>query len=1022
MIGPNLSEWALSKRSLVFFLMILAVVAGALSFLRLGRSEDPAFTTRTMVVAASWPGATVDEMTRQVTERLERTLQETTNVEHVRSYTTPGVTTIFVELKDSTPPGDVPDSWYQVRKNIGDMRMTLPTGVIGPFFNDDFGDTFGTIYGFTADGFSFRELRDYVEDARSKLLSLPDVSKIEILGAQDELIYVEFSADKLAGLRIDLPSVIAALREQNIVLPSGTVQTDKERIFLRTTGAFGAEQEIAAVNLVLGGRNVRLGDIATVRRAYSDPPQPMFRVNGKPAIGLAVSMRDSGDILALGKNIHAAMDKITAELPRGIEPFLVADQAANVDVAINEFMVSLWQAIGIILAASFVSLGVRPGTVVALAIPLTLAIVFMVMNALNIDLHRISLGALIIALTLLVDDAMTTVDAMVRRLGAGDTSDQAATFAYRTLAAPMLIGTLVTIASFVPIGFAQSSAGEYTFTIFSVVAISLIVSWLVAVVFAPLIGKAILKAPKPGTEDAPPGKVLQIYGGLLRGAIRMRWLTIGLTLGAFVLALLALPLVPRQFFPASDRPELTVDMTLRQNASIKATQVQVERLEAMLAGDEDIDHYSSYVGRGAIRFILTLNAQLANPFFGQFVIVAKDLEARQRLEVKLEKILAEQFPDIIARVSPLELGPPVGWPVQYRVSGPDKEKVRAIALDVANVIGADSRTRLINYDWMEPARQFRIVVNQEEARRLGISTGTLSAMLNAAMTGTTVTQVRDGIYLVNVVARATDDQRATLQTLSSLQVMAPSGRMVPLSQFTRFVEEQEYPLIWRRDRVPTLTVAADVNSGVLPDTVVGALAEPMAKLNAKLPAGYSIETGGLYEESQASSASVFAVVPMMILLMLVIMMVMLVSFRRLAMVVCVLPLGLIGVVLSLLVFNQPLGFVAILGILALIGMIAKNAVILIVQIETDRGEGKSVFQAVVDSATGRLRPMMLTAISTVLGLIPIAPTVFWGPMAFAIMGGLLVATLLTLVFLPVVYVMVFGGGREDSARQVPEPA
>jgi multidrug efflux pump subunit AcrB len=1021
MIGPNLSEWALSKRSLVIFLMILSVFAGASSFLSLGRSEDPAFTFRTMIVGASWPGATVDETMKQVTERLERTLQETDHLDRIRSYTTAGQTTIFVDLKQSTPPEAVADVWYQVRKNIGDMRGTLPAGVQGPGFNDDFGSTFGTIYAFTADGFSFRELRDEVEAVRSRLLQVPDVSKIEVLGAQDEQIFIEFDTEKLAGLRLDMPSIVGALQSQNLILPSGTIQTDSERVFLRVTGAFATEDEIASVNIVAGERIFRVGDVATVRRGFSDPPQPMFRVNGQPAIGLAIAMRDSGDILALGENLRAEMAEITAELPQGIEPVLVADQAQTVDLAINDFMTSLWQAILIILGASFVALGVRPGTVVALAIPLTLAIVFAVMDVANIDLHRISLGALIIALTLLVDDAMTTVDAMVRRLGMGDSKDQAATFAYKTLAAPMLIGTLVTIASFVPIGFAQSSAGEYTFSIFSVVGISLIVSWLVAVIFAPVVGKAILVAPKADAEQKP-NKVLDKYSSLLKGAIKAKWLTVGLTLGAFALAIALSGFVPRQFFPASDRPELTVDLTLRQNASIHATEAQAKRLEEFLNEDPDVDHYSTYVGRGAIRFILTLNVQLANPFFAQFVIVAKDLDARERLHQKLETVLAEEFPEVVARVSPLELGPPVGWPLQYRVTGPDQDEVRRIALDLAQVMGADDRVRHVHYDWMEPARQVRVVVNQDEARRLGISTRSLSSVLNAAMTGTVVTQVRDDIYLVNVIARATNEQRASFETLSSLQVATPGGRMVPLSQFSTFEEEQEFPIVWRRDRVPTLTVRADVRAGVMPDDVVGTLDAPIKELNASLPPRYFIETGGLYEESKTSSDSVFAVVPLMILLMLVIMMVMLVSFRRLAMVVCVLPLGLIGVVLSLLVFNQPLGFVAILGILALIGMIAKNAVILVVQIESDRAEGRSVYDAVLAAATSRLRPMMLTAISTVLGLIPIAPTVFWGPMAFAIMGGLLVATLLTLVFLPVVYVMVFGGERETPPQAAPEAA
>jgi multidrug efflux pump subunit AcrB len=1014
-IGPNLSEWALSKRSLVVFLMILAVVAGTLSFMRLGRGEDPAFTVRTMVVAAAWPGATAEETMKQVTERLERTLQETDFIDRVRSYTIAGQTTIFLDLKQSTPPERVPDIWYQVRKNVGDMSHTLPLGVLGPFFNDDFGDTFGIIYAFTADGFSFRELRDHVEAARSRLLQVPDVSKIEVLGAQDEQIYLEFSTERLAGLRLNLASILATLQAQNLVRPAGTMHGGEERVFLRVTGAFDTERDIEAVNLVAGDRIFRLGDIATVRRGYADPPQPMFRVNGQPAIGLAIAMRDAGDILVLGENVRREMAEIVAGLPVGIEPTLVADQAVTVDLAINDFMTSLWQAIVIILACSFVSLGVRPGAVVALAIPLTMAIVFAVMDVAQIDLHRISLGALIIALGMLVDDAMTTVDAMLRRLGAGDTPDQAATFAYRTLAAPMLIGTLVTIASFVPIGFAKSSAGEYTFSIFSVVAISLIVSWLVAVIFAPLIGKALLKRPKQQQTEAKPGRLLQLYSVFVAGAIRMKWLTIGVTLAAFVAAVYLSSQVSRQFFPSSDRPELTVDLTLRQNASIFATEQEVKRLEAILKTDPDVDHFSSYVGRGAIRFILTLNVQLANPFFGQFVIVAKDLEARERLQVKLEKVLAEQFPGVVSRVSPLELGPPVGWPLQYRVSGPDKDEVRRIALELAQVLGTDSRARHVHYDWMEPARQLRIHVNQDQARQLGVSSQALAGVLNAAVTGTTVTQVRDDIYLVNVVARATDAERASFQSLSALQVPTPAGRMVPLKQFATFEEEQEFPLVWRRNRLPTLTVRADVVPGVLPDTVVGALAPKIAEFSARLPKPYKVETGGLYEESAVSQASVFAVVPLMIVLMLLIMMVMLVSFRRLAMVVAIKPLGLVGVVLSLLLFNRPLGFVAILGILALIGMIAKNAVILIVSIEEERAAGRSVRDAVLGSATNRLRPMMLAAMSTVLGLIPIASTVFWGPMAFAIMGGLLVATLLTLVFLPTLYMAVFGNEKTPPA-------
>ena len=1015
MIGPNLSEWSIKRPQLVIFFMLVAEIAGAIVFFRLGRNEDPAFTFRTMVVSAAWPGATIEETLLQVTERLERTLQETPQVDTLRSYTVAGQTTIFVDLKGSTQARMVPDIWYEVRKRIGDMRHTLPQGVVGPGFNDDFGDTFGIIFGFTADGFTQRELRDHVEAARSRLLHVPDVSKVEILGAQDEVVFIEFSMERLAGLGLNYQALIGALQSQNVVRPAGVVQTGNERLAIRVSGAFQNEADIAAVNFVAGDRLVRLSDIAEIRRGFADPPQPMFRVNGQPAIGLAVAMRDGGDILALGRNLRAEMARITAGLPIGIEPFLVADQAQTVDTAIGEFTESLWQAIIIIMVVSFIALGVRAGAVVALSIPLTLAIVFPLMMAAGIDLQRISLGALIIALTLLVDDAMTTIDAMIRRLAAGDTKEQSATFAYRTLAAPMLTGTLVTIAGFVPIGFAASSAGEYTFSIFAVVGIALIVSWFGAVLFAPLLGMAILKAPKQAAA-AKPGVNLRAYGGFLSAAIRLRWLTIAATIAAFVVAVYANRFVPQQFFPSSDRTELLVDLTLPQNASIFASQEAVERLDAALARDPDVAHWSTYVGRGAIRFDLPLNAQLPNPFFAQAVVVAKDLPGRLRLKPRLEQLLAEQFPGAVARVYPLELGPPVGWPVQYRVTGPQIDTVRSIALDVANAL-AGPGVHQVAYDWIEPSRQVRVVIDQEQARQLGLSSAAVSSVLNAAITGTTITQIRDDIYLVNVVARANANERISLDTLRSMQVPIPGGRTVALSQFVTFEEGQEFPLVWRRDRVPTLTVLADVNDGVLPETIVDRVAPRIVELNAKLPPGYRIQLGGIAEESAYSRASVIAVVPAMLIIMLTVLMFQLQSFARLSMVVSILPLGIIGVVLALLVFGRPLGFVAILGILALLGMIAKNAVILIVQIEDDRTAGLGLRDAVMSAATSRLRPMLLTALSTVLGLIPIAPTVFWGPKAFAIMGGLLVATLLTLVFLPVVYVAVF----ERRAGRMPPP-
>jgi multidrug efflux pump subunit AcrB len=1006
----NLSEWALNHRSLITYFMIVAVSAGVLSYFRLGRNEDPSFIIKTMVVKAVWPGATVQETLNQITERLERTLEETPNLDYLRSFTTAGSTTIFVNLKGNTSAREVPDIWYHVRKSIGDIKHTLPAGTVGPFFNDEFGDTFGIIYGFTADGFTQRELRDYVEDIRSQLLNVPDVSKIEILGAQDEQIFIEFSMADLAALGFDRSALIAALQAQNIVRPAGVIQTFNESVSVRVSGAFRSEQDIAAVNFAIGGRTIRLSDIARVHRGYADPPQPQFRVNGKPALGLAIAMREGGDILALGDNIKAAMATITANLPTGIEPMLVSDQAVTVEHSIAEFMSSLWQAVAIILAVSFISLGIRPGLVVAFAIPFTLAIVFAVMDLTGIDMQRISLGALIIALALLVDDAMTTTDAVLRRLAAGDGVVAASTYAFQRYALAMLAGTLVTIAGFVPVGFAASSAGEYTFSLFAVVAIALLVSWFVAVVFTPLLSVFILKPPK--STEQKEGRLLKAYRGVLTTAVKGRWLTILVIVALFVLSVLAVPLIPRQFFPSSDRPELMVDLTLPRNASIHASESLAERFDARLKDDPDVRHWSTYVGQGAIRFYLPLDVQLPNDFFAQAVIVAKDVEARKRLHAKLEKILADDFPEVVARVYPLELGPPVGWPVQYRVRGPAPEKVREIAAQLAQIVASNPEAKNVNFNWIEPAREVRIQIDQDEARQLGLSSDALGSVMNTVITGFPISQVRDDIYLVDVVVRSTDEERASLATLSQLPVPLPSGRTVPLSQFATFEYTQALPVVWRRDRVPTLTVQADVKPGVLPETVVSSLAPRIDEFAQSLPAFYTTAVGGTVEESKKSQASVIAVVPLMLLIMITILMIQLQSFQRLFLVLIVAPLGLIGVVAALLLSGRPLGFVAILGILALIGMITKNAVILIGQIEAERAEGKDVVQAAVDASSGRFRPIVLTAISTVLGLIPIAPTVFWGPMAFAIMGGLLVATILTLVFLPTAYVAWFSGRRE----------
>ncbi|WP_036283321.1 efflux RND transporter permease subunit [Methylocystis sp. ATCC 49242] len=1007
MSGLNLSAWALRHKSFMVYCMIAVTVAGLSSYFSLGRDEDPNFTFRTMVVQAFWPGATIDDTLKQVTERIERKLQETKSLDFIRSYTTAGSATIFVNLKGATPPSEVPDIWYQVRKNIGDIRHTLPAGVVGPGFNDDFGDTYGIIYGFTADGFTQRELRDYVEKVRSTLLGVPDVSKIDVLGAQDERIFVEFSTRHLAGLGIDRSQLIAALQQQNAVSPSGVVQTGDEKLSLRVSGGFDSETDILAINILANGRLVRLRDIAEIRRAPVDPPQPMFRVNGRPAIGLAVAMRAGGDVLALGANISKAMKEATTDLPVGVEPILVANQPQIVEHAIGDFMSSLWQAIAIIMAVSLVSLGLRAGAVVAISIPLTLAIVFPIMQMAGIDLQRISLGALIIALGLLVDDAMTTVDVMTSRLALGDDKEAAASYAYDSVAMAMLTGSFVSAAGFVPIGLAKSSAGEYTFSIFAVVSIALIVSWFVAVLFTPLIGVLLLTKPE-GPVATQEGRVMAAFRELLVSAMRNRWVTIGATLACFVIAILVSPLVPRQFFPASDRPELVVDLSLRQNASIYASQEATERLEKVLKDDPDVASWSAYVGRGAIRFYLPLNVQLAHDFFSQFVIIAKDVEARERLHRKLETVLADRFPGLVTRIAPLELGPPVGWPVQYRVSGPDVEKVRDIALGLAKAMGESPTVTRINFDWIEPARAVHVKVDQDQARLLGLSSQAVASALQGVATGQSITQVRDDIYLVDVVARATDEQRMSLDTLQSLQIPLPNGGVAPLSQLATFEFRQESPLIWRRDRTPTLTVQADPATGLTAETAVAAIAPAVASMNASLPPQYRIETGGTVEESAKSQGSVFARVPLMLFLMTTFLMIQLQSFSRMFLVLAIVPMGLIGIIAALLIFGKPLGFVAILGILSLLGMIARNAVILVEQIEIERREQSDQWKAVVDATLSRFRPIMLTAISTVLGLIPIAPTVFWGPMAFAIMGGLLVATVLTLVVTPALYVLWFG--------------
>ncbi|MDR3532093.1 MAG: efflux RND transporter permease subunit [Rhodopila sp.] len=1002
----NLTGWALAHRSIVYYLMAAIVVLGTASYMKLGRNEDPTFTIKTMVVQAQWPGATLDDTLLQVTERLERKLQETPHLDYLKSYTTPGQATVFVYLKGSTGPKAVSDTWYQVRKKIHDIELTLPQGVIGPVCNDEFGDTYGIVYGFTADGFTSRELRDYVEDIRSRLLQVPDVSKVDLIGAQPETMYIEFSPAKLAGYGLSPAALAAALQAQNAVAPSGVITTDKEGVRLRVSGALKSEKDILALNFAVGDRNVRLSDIAEVKRGDADPPSPIFRINGEPGLGLAISMRDGGDVLALGQNIQQTMQELKANLPIGIEPVMVANQPDTVRSAISEFMEALWESIGIVLAVSIVSLGLRAGTIVIISIPLVLAIAFAAMGILGIDLQRVSLGALIISLGLLVDDAMITIESMVSRLERGDDQKAAAIFSYNSTAMPRLTGTLVTICGFVPVGFARSDAGEYVFSLFVVVALALLASWVVSGLCAPVVAQPLLRLPKnPRGETL--GAPMRLFRRCLLAAMRARWITILVTVGLLGAAMWGTRFVPEQFFPASDRPELLVDLKLQDNASILATRDVSAEFDKLLAADPDVVRFSTYVGQGAIRFYLPIDVALPNDSFAQSVVVTKGLKVRDQVRVRLERELGARFPGVVARVYPLELGPPVGWPVKYRVSGPDLSRVSAIAMQVAEQVGATPGVRNVNFDWIQPARVMRIHIDQDQARQLGLSSQDVAQALNAVVSGTTVTQVRDSIYLIDVVIRAERAQRTSLESIRSLQIPLRTGQVVPLRQIATFEYNQEYPLVWRRNRVPTLTVQADVVPGVLPATAVQSVQPRIDKLAATLPSEYRIAVGGSVEESAKGKVSVLAVVPVMMLLVLTILMFQLQSFQRVLLVLSVAPLGIIGVVAALLLAQARLGFVAILGVLALTGMIARNSVILIDQVETEIRDGRHPWDAVVTAAIHRTRPILLTASATVLAMIPIAPSVFWGSMAFAIIGGLTGATVLTLIFLPALYVAWF---------------
>ncbi|AWN46563.1 ACR family transporter [Methylobacterium terrae] len=999
----NLSEWALSHRSFVWFLMVVAIVAGAMSYRKLGREEDPAFAIKTMVVQANWPGATIGDTLEQVTDRIEKELQQINAVDYTRSYTTPGQATVFVNLRETTPPKTIPWLFYQVRKRLGDIKGTFPQGMQGPFFNDEFGDVFGNVYAFTADGLSMRQLRDYVETVRTRIIKVPSIGKTQIIGAQDEMIYLDFSTRKLAGLGVDIQSVIKTLQAQNAVAPSGVIQAGPERVSVRVGGQFTDENSLKAINLRVNDRFFRLSDVATIERGYADPPQALFRYDGKPAIGLAIAMQQSGNLLEFGEALKTRMRQVEGELPVGVGIHLVSDQPRIVEEAVGGFTKALVEAVVIVLVVSFLSLGVRAGLVVSFSIPLVLAIVFVVMDVMGVTLQRISLGALIIALGLLVDDAMITVEMMVARLEAGDSLHKAATFAYTSTAFPMLTGTLVTVAGFLPIGFNGSAAGEYTYSLFVVIAASLLVSWVVAVLFAPLIGVKILPKTMKGHHDKP-SRLLSAFRALLLPAMRFRWITVAACVGLLGLAIVGMGHVQQQFFPSSDRPEVLVDLTLPQNASIAETKAQMDRFEAALEGDPEIKRWSSYVGQGAIRFYLPLDQQLQNAFYGQIVIETVSLEARDRTMARLNALARRDFVGTDVFVHPLDLGPPVGRPIQYRISGPDLQVVRAQGLKLANVVAQNPHVGLPTFDWNEPGKVLRVEILQDKARQLGVTSQDIAGILNGVVGGTTITQVRDAIYLVDVVGRAQGPERRSVDTLQSLQVPTAGGATVPLLAFAKIHYDLEQPIVWRRDRMPTITVRAAITDATQPPTVVTALEPAMAQFRAELPDGYDLATGGAVEESAKGQGPIAAVVPVMLLVMAFFLMVQLQSVQKLFLVSSVAPLGLIGVVAALLPSGAPMGFVAILGILALIGIIIRNAVILVTQIDEFEAEGMNPWDAVVEATCHRMRPILLTAAAASLGMIPIAREVFWGPMAYAMIGGIIAATFLTLFFLPALYV------------------
>ncbi|KVF70980.1 multidrug transporter AcrB [Burkholderia sp. FL-7-2-10-S1-D7] len=1028
----NLSAWALRHQALVVYLIALATLAGILAYTRLAQSEDPPFTFRVMVIRTFWPGASARQVQEQVTDRIGRKLQETPAIDFLRSYSRPGESLIFFTMKDSAPVKDVPETWYQIRKKVGDIGYTLPPGVQGPFFNDEFGDVYTNIWTLEGDGFTPAQLHDYADQLRTVLLRVPGVGKVDYFGDPDQRIFIEADNTKLTRLGISPQQLGQAINAQNDISSAGVLTTADDRVFVRPSGQFDNVAAIADTLIRINGRTFRLGDLATVKRGYDDPPVTQMRTKGHAVLGIGVTMQPGGDVIRLGKALDAESKDLQAQLPAGLKLTLVSSMPHAVAHSVDDFLEAVAEAVAIVLVVSLVSLGLRTGMVVVISIPVVLAVTALFMYLFDIGLHKVSLGTLVLALGLLVDDAIIAVEMMAVKLEQGYSRARAAAFAYTSTAFPMLTGTLVTVSGFLPIALAKSSTGEYTRSIFEVSAIALIASWFAAVVLIPLLGYHLLPERKKQAHEAhlPDDHEHDIYDtrfytrlrGWIDWCIERRFVVLLITGALFVVALMGFSLVPQQFFPSSDRPELLVDLRLPEGASFAATLRETERLEKVLDKRPEIDHSVNFVGSGAPRFYLPLDQQLQLPNFAQFVVTAKSVKDREKLATWLETTLRDQFPAVRWRLSRLENGPPVGYPVQFRVSGDDIATVRSIAEKVAATMRGDARAANVQFDWDEPAeRSVRFELDQKKARELNVTSQDVSSFLAMTLSGTTVTQYRERDKLIAVDLRAPRPDRVDPAKLAGL-AMPTSNGPVPLGSLGRFTPTLEYGVVWERDRQPTITVQSDVRAGAQGIDVTHAIDGKLNALRAQLPVGYQINIGGSVEESAKAQASINAQMPLMAIAVFTLLMIQLQSFSRVLMVVLTAPLGLIGVVGTLLLFGQPFGFVAMLGVIAMFGIIMRNSVILVDQIEQDIAAGHGRFDAIVGATVRRFRPITLTAAAAVLALIPLLRSNFFGPMATALMGGITSATVLTLFYLPALYAAWFRVKRDErDPRDGPPP-